>query len=110
MALAACSGDGEVVAPPTTGFDGAEIHVEGVVTRVRDLHVVELGGNSQDRVVVIAREEHRLRVGDRAEAVGRLQRLDIAVVERQLRIDLSPAVLADVEGESVLVTERVHRR
>ena len=96
--------------PPKTGFDSEEIHVGGVVTRVRDVHVIEFGAESQDGVVVISREAHAARVGDRAEAVGRLQRLDVGTVERRLRIDLSRAMLADVEGDVVLVTERVRRR
>jgi hypothetical protein len=109
-ALATCSGEEDVVAPPTTGFDSGEIHVGGVVTRVRDVHALDLGGGSQDRVVVITREEHRLQVGDPAEAVGRLQRLDVPVVARQLGIELSPAALADVRGQAVLISERVQRR
>lgn len=99
-----------MAAPPATGFDSGEIHVGGVVTRVRDVHALDLGGGSQERVVVITREEHDLQVGERAEAAGRLQRLDVPVVARQLGIDLAPAALADVQGQPVLVSERVHRR
>lgn len=99
-----------MAAPPATDFDSDEIHVGGLVTRVRSVHALDLGGGSKERVVVITRQEHDLRVGERAEAVGRLQRLDVAVVARQLGIDLVPAVFADVQGEPVLVSERVHRR
>jgi hypothetical protein len=108
--LAGCSGEDEVAAPPATGFDGGEIHVGGVVTRVRNMHALDLGRGSRERVVVITREEHDLQVGQRAEAVGRLERLDVPVLARQLGIELSPEAFADVQGQPVLVSERVHRR